>query len=395
MMSIQGYVDPMYSQIADAFADNFNHHGEVGASLSMYHHHQLVVDIWAGYRDLKKKMMWDRNTVVPIFSTTKAISASCMAICHSKGLFDYEDNVAKYWPDFAVNGKENITIGQLLQHRAGLSAIDKKLTVKIIQQRALLESTIARQKPHWTPGAYQGYHPWNIGWFISGLLSRIDPKGRRLKEFLEEEVLPSIEGDLRLGVNNDYQWENVAKLIPFSKLKIFSMPFVFVKEFFKPWSLTFRSMLNPSFVVNHANFNKKEILKLEIGGGGGFGNSRGLASLFDGLTNPNHPLYLKPKTLGYLYNYPAPPTNGYRDFILKLDAFRFHGGFMKPSEKHNFSASKNSFGGFGAGGSFVISDQEKKLTFAYTMNKMGHELMNMKTEVTIRDEVYRTIAQIE
>jgi CubicO group peptidase (beta-lactamase class C family) len=395
MIRVQGYVDPKYSQIADAFADNFNHHGEVGASLTVYHHHQLVVNVWAGHKDLRKKMKWDNNTVVPIFSTTKAISACCMAICHSKGLFDYEDKVVKYWPDFAANGKENITIAQLLQHRAGLPAIDQKLTVEIIQDRALLESIIAKQKPHWTPGEYQGYHPWNIGWFISALLSKIDPKGRRLKEFLEEEVLPYIDGDVRIGVNDDYQWENVAKLIPFSRLKIFSLPFVFVKEFCKPWSLTFRSLLNPAFAVNHINFNKKEILKLEIGGGGGLGNSNGLASLFDGLTNPNHPLYLKPNTLDYLYDYPAPPTYGYQDFILKLDAFRFHGGFMKPSEKHNFSTSKKSFGGFGAGGSFAISDPENNLTCAYTMNKMGHELMNMKREVNIRNEVYRTIVQIE
>ena len=375
---IEGQLDERYALIRDVFSNNFKNHGEVGASLCVYHNHERVIDIWAGFKDFKKKLEWDENTVVPFFSTTKAVAASCLAICHSRGLFDYEDKVSDYWNEFAENGKENITIAQLLQHRTGLSATDKKLNAEIIRDRPLLESIIAKQKPHWTPGDYQGYHPWNIGWYISALLSKIDPKKRRLKEFLEEEVLPHISGDLRIGIDEDYSMANVARLITFSKIKIFTMPFIFVKEFFNPWSLTYRSMLNPGFVSSHANFNKKEILKLEIGGGGGIGNARGLASLFDGLTNPVHPLYLQQKTLNYLHQYPDPPTNGYRDLILKLDLIRFHAGFIKPSEKHNFSESKKSFGGFGAGGSFVISDPENNLTIAYTMNKMGSELMNMK-----------------
>ena len=376
MGEIGGHVDDRYSLIASAFSNNFESFGEIGASLCVYHNHELVIDVWSGYKDFKKKLKWDENTVVPFFSTTKAVAASCLAICHSRGLFDYEDKVSDYWNEFAQNGKEDITIAQLLQHRAGLSAIDKKLNAELIGNRALLESVIAKQKPHWTPGDYQGYHPWNIGWFISALLSKIDSKKRRLKEFLEEEVLPHVSGDLRIGIGDNYQMDNVAKLIPISKTKIFSMPFVFIKEFFNPWSLTFRSMLNPKFVSNHANFNKREILKLEIGGGGGLGNARGLASLFDGLINPNHPLRLQQKTLDYLYECPDPPTNGYRDLVLKLDIFRFHGGFMKPSENHDFARSKKSFGGFGAGGSFVISDPENNLTIAYTMNKMGHKMMN-------------------
>ncbi len=394
MNTIEGYIDDRYSSIANAFSKNFKDFGEIGASLCVYHDHELVIDIWSGFKDLKKEAKWERDTVVPFFSTTKAVSASCLAICHSRGLFDYRDKVSDYWTEFAENGKEDISIEQLLQHRAGLSAIDKKLDAKIIKDRVLLERIIAKQKPHWKPGAYQGYHPWNIGWFISALLSKIDPKKRRLKEFLEEEVLPHISGDLRIGINDDYDMDKLASLIPFSKLKIFSMPFIFVKEFFNPWSLTFRSMLNPAFVANHSNFNKKEILQLEIGGGGGLGNARGLASLFNGLLATNHPLQLRSKTLEYLSMPPKPPTYGYKDRILKLDSFRFHAGFMKPTKNHNFSKSKKAFGGFGAGGSFIIADPENKLIVAYTMNKMGHEIMNMQREVNIRKAVYQTISTI-
>lgn len=393
MKQVQGYIDPKYSLIADAFSDNFKNHGEIGASLCVYHHHELVIDIWSGYQDLKNQRMWNENTVVPFFSTTKAIAASCMAVCHSRGLFDYQDKVSDYWTEFAQNGKENITIAQLLQHRAGLSAIDKKLDIETIRNRKLLENIIAEQKSHWNPGDYQGYHVWSIGWYISALLSRIDPKKRRLKEFVEEEILPNISGDLRIGIDDDYDFDRIATLKPFSRMKgLSSLPFRLVKQFFNPWSLTFRTMLNPPFTSNHTNFNKKEILQLEIGAGGGIGNAKGLASLLDGLTNPNHSLFLGQKTLDYMTQYPKPAKHGFNDLVFKIDAFRPHAGFMKPSEKHNFSNNYTAFAGFGAGGSFVVADPQSNLTVAYTMNKMSQEMMNMKRELKIRNAVHKTIA---
>ena len=392
-MGLQGNIDQKYSMIATAFLDNFKYNGEIGASLCVYHYDKLVFDIWSGYKDLKKQELWEENTVVPFFSTTKVIAASCLAICHSRGLFDYEDKVSKYWKSFAKNGKEDITIAQLFQHRGGLSAIDRKLTIEIIKDRELLEEIIAEQRPYWNPDDFQGYHCWTIGWYISALLSKIDTKKRRLKEFVEEEILPNINGEIRVGIDESFDFSRIAILKPFSKAKgLFAMPFKFVKEFFNPWSLTFKSMLNPSFVGNHANFNRRDVLELEFGSGGGIGNAKGIASLFNGLTNPKHQLFLGKNTLDYLTQYPEPPKNGFEDLVLKQNSIIFHAGFMKPNDQHNFSPNRSAFGGFGAGGSFVISDPENNLTFAYTMNKMSQEMMNMKREVQIRKAVYKTIA---
>lgn len=391
-MKTLGHIHKDYSQIADSFSDNFEKYGEIGASLCVYHYNEKVIDIWGGYKDLEKNRKWDEDTVVPIFSTTKAIAASCLALCHSRELFDYKRKVCDYWPEFGTNNKEEITVEQLLQHRAGLSVIDKKLDIKTIKNRRLLDSIIAEQRPRWQPGDYQGYHVWNIGWYISSLLKRIDPKERFLKEFLEEEMLPNIEGEIRIGVDENYDWAKIATLKPFSKLKgLFSMPSTFVFEFFKPWSLSYRSMLNPSFATSHSNFNKPEILQLEIGAGGGIANARGLASLMDALSNESHPLCLKKNTTEYLMKYPDEPNMGWEDIVFKQNAFRFHAGFMKPSEKHNFSKSTKAFGGFGAGGSFVFNDPDNKLTIGYTMNHMASEMMNMKREVNIRNSVYKII----
>jgi CubicO group peptidase (beta-lactamase class C family) len=394
-MPTHGFTLPGYEEVEEAFRENFEKQGEIGAACCVYHQHECVVDIWGGYRDIKKKTAWECDTLVPVFSTTKAVAAACLALCHSRGLFQYSDRVANHWEAFGENGKKDITIEQLLQHRAGLSAIDQKLSIQTIANRPLLEEIIARQKPRWTPGQYQGYHVWNIGWYISALLSKIDPKGRRLHEFLKEEILPNMKGDIRIGIDENFDLNRIARLKPFSKLKgLFAMPPAFVAEFFKPWSLTFKSMLNPSFVSDHANFNKPEILQLEIGSGGGIANACGLASLIDALNDPNHVLCLSSSTRDYLEQYPPPPACGYRDIVFKQDVFRFHAGFMKPSGYHDFSRSNRAYGGFGAGGSFVFTDPEQQLTIAYTMNKMDSAMMNIERELNLRKAVYNSITRL-
>ena len=148
-MEYEGLVHNDYNKIADAFSENFISYGEIGASLCVYHKNKKVVDVWGGFKDLNKKVRWDKDTVVPVFSTTKAISSACLSLLHSKGLFDYKDKVCEHWENFGVNGKEAITIEELMQHRAGLSAIDKKLGIDTIGNHALLEQIIESQKPHW------------------------------------------------------------------------------------------------------------------------------------------------------------------------------------------------------------------------------------------------------
>jgi len=392
-MNVNGMCSKEFEAVKDAFKLNFDMYEEIGASLCVYHNGQEVVNIWAGHKDLNKTHLWTEDTVVPMFSTSKLVSSLCLALCHSRGLFSYKDPVAKYWPEFATKGKENITIEQLLHHRGGLSIIDKKLDIETLSNYDLLDSILAQQKPAWNPGDFQGYHSWTIGWYISALLSRIDPNKRRIKDFVIEEFMPHIKGDIRIGIEKDYPLDKIAILDPFSKARgMRNMKFKFVRQFFMPWSITFRTMLNPSFVGNHGNFNNKEVLELDFGSGGGIANSIGLASLLHLMMNDKEsPIYLDPKTQSILLSYPNPPKVSSEDIVLKEEGFTFSYGVMKPNKQHNFSANQSAFGGFGAGGSFAFADPENQLIVAYTMNKMGEDMMNGKREVNIRDAVYQSI----
>ncbi|MBS3788820.1 beta-lactamase family protein, partial [Candidatus Bipolaricaulota bacterium] len=242
MVEVEGKAVKPFEGVKKAFRENFKRRNEVGADFCVYYENEPVVDIWGGYKDEEKENEWDQDTLVPVFSTTKAVSAACLALLNSRGLLDYDEKVSTYWPEFGQNGKEDVTVNQLLQHRAGLSAIDRKLTPEIIANQEKLDEILAEQEPGWEPGTQQGYHVWTIGWYMSALLSRVDPEGRRLSEFVREEINEEVDAEFYIGIDDDFDMERIAMLIPLSKLKgMFAMPLKFVKEFFKPWSLTFKS----------------------------------------------------------------------------------------------------------------------------------------------------------
>lgn len=119
----QFYVAPGFEEVREEFIRNFNSRNEIGASCCIYYKGEKVVDLWGGYKDKKTKEPWEENTIVKVFSTTKGMALIVLAKLHSEGLLDYNEKVCTYWPEFARNGKENITVEQLLTHKAGLVLI--------------------------------------------------------------------------------------------------------------------------------------------------------------------------------------------------------------------------------------------------------------------------------
>ena len=119
---ITGYTDPRFAPVRDAFAALWQD-AEVGASLCIFLHDQKVVDLWGGFSDLAQTRPWTARTLVNIYSTTKGIAALALAHLAGTGALRYQDPVAKYWPEFAQQSKAAITVGELLSHQAGLSAM--------------------------------------------------------------------------------------------------------------------------------------------------------------------------------------------------------------------------------------------------------------------------------
>ena len=129
---LHGDVAPGFEAVHTAFARNFTERGELGAACTIYYRGEKVVDLWGGYRDPQKQLPWQEDTMVLVFSSTKGLAGLAMALAHSRGLFDYDAPIASYWPEFAHNGKEHITVRQLLAHEAGLCSIDEPLPPAVL-----------------------------------------------------------------------------------------------------------------------------------------------------------------------------------------------------------------------------------------------------------------------
>ena len=129
MTTIHGTVEPGFEKVADAFGACFSGHGDVGAAVAVFHHGHPVVDLWAGSADVGGTRPWTRDTVVMTFSTTKGVTAVCANLLMQRGLLDPNAPVAQYWPEFAANGKQAITVAMVLSHRAGLAAVDGDISI--------------------------------------------------------------------------------------------------------------------------------------------------------------------------------------------------------------------------------------------------------------------------
>jgi len=187
-VAVSGYVKPGFEAVQQAFAENFTRRNELGAACCLYYHGEKAVDLWGGVRNGATGEPWAENTMVLVFSTTKGLSGMVMALAHSHGWLDYETPVCTYWPEFAQQGKEKVTVRQLLSHQAALFAFDARVDRSVVADLDRLAAVLAEQKPAWEPGIRQAYHAFSLGFYEGELLRRVDPQHRSLGEFFQDEI---------------------------------------------------------------------------------------------------------------------------------------------------------------------------------------------------------------
>jgi CubicO group peptidase (beta-lactamase class C family) len=186
--SISGFVKPGFEVVQETFIENFNRRNELGAGCSIYYQGEKVVDLWGGVRDKRTGEPWEEDTMVDVFSTAKGMSGLAIALAHSRGYLDYEERVCTYWPEFAQQNKDKVTVRQLLSHQAGLFSIDAPVDKEIVADLDRLAVVLAQQKPAWEPGTRQAYHAQSLGFYEGELLRRVDPRHRSLGQFFQDEI---------------------------------------------------------------------------------------------------------------------------------------------------------------------------------------------------------------
>ena len=200
-VKINGEVAPGFERVADTFAANFERddgYREIGASFAAYRGDQLVADLWAGSRDQARQVPWTRDTLVNVWSATKGVTALALAVLVGRGQIDYAAPVARYWPEFAANGKEDVTVSQLLSHQAGLPGFVEPTPLTDFYDWATVTDRLARQAPMWRPGEKNAYHAMTFGFLAGELVRRAS--GKSVGRFLAEDVAGPLKADVYIGL---------------------------------------------------------------------------------------------------------------------------------------------------------------------------------------------------
>jgi CubicO group peptidase (beta-lactamase class C family) len=385
-----GDVAAGFGRVADAFRSNFRSRKEVGAAVAVYRDGEKVVDLWGGCRDLQRRRGWESDTLVPVFSTTKGMCAAAMAVAHSRGMFQLDEPVASYWPEFAQGDKERVTVRQLLAHEAGLAVIDERLDLAAIADPDLLGAALAAQAPKWSPGMGHGYHAQTLGWYESHLIRRVDPAHRSIGAFFADDVAAPLGVEFFIGVADDAV---LGRLATFSgggrlgaALHAYQMPKRLLLAMLNPRSMTARAFTNPkALAMNMSSINRPDVLRLEFPSMNGVGEVRAIAKVYGELATGGLALGLGRATLDELETVVTPSF----DRIFRLDS-AFTMGYMKPFSILPFGSTPKAYGHTGLGGSFGFADPALGLGYAYAMNRGGYSLPTDPREIALRDAVYRS-----
>jgi CubicO group peptidase (beta-lactamase class C family) len=272
MADIRGTVAKGYEAVRDAFADNFDKHGDVGASVCVYRSGEVVVDLSGGVADLATGRRYDADTLQLVFSTTKGMSAICAHMLVDRGKLDLDSPVARYWPEFAANGKGEISVRQLLSHVGGLAAIDEPTSVEEFLAFTPVTERLAAQPPNWEPGTARGYHAITFGHLAGELIKRID--GRSLGTFFADEVVAPLGLDAYIGLPESLE-PRVAPLIDFAVTDELSE---FMTAILTPGTMANRAFLNPPILIT--TFNERPFHEAEIPAVNCITNARSLARAY-------------------------------------------------------------------------------------------------------------------
>jgi CubicO group peptidase (beta-lactamase class C family) len=356
-LEIHGFVAPGYERVRAAFEANFHQQQEVGAAVSAWADGRPIVSLWGGLADQVTGRAWVEDTLVLVFSMTKALTATCVHQLAERGQLDLDAPVAHYWPQFAVRGKDEITVRMVMAHRAGLPLVEAQLTLaEALAWEPVVES-LAAQAPLWEPGTQHGYHFRTYGWLLGEIFRRVS--GRSVGQYFAQELAKPVGLDWFLGLPPAHD-ARVARLVPpppnYHAL-IASLP----KDL-----LLVRAMSTPSNLFHYSDmWNDLHLLRSELPSSNSVTNAAAAARFYASLLGqlPEQPI-LRHETLRSACSVVSQGV----DCVLMTPTV-FGSGYQLAKTLPS-AVSADAFGHAGAGGSVGFADPSAGLAFAYTPNRL-------------------------
>jgi CubicO group peptidase (beta-lactamase class C family) len=362
---VRGFVAERFSAVREAFEENLTSGADVGASCCVTLEGETVVDLWGGFADEAKTRPWEKETIANVFSTTKTMTALTALLIADRGELDFDAPVARYWPEFAANGKERIKVSHLMSHSSGLSGMREPLTTEDLYDWEKVTSLLAAQAPLWEPGTASGYHVTTFGYLIGEVVRRIT--GKTLGTVFREEIAEPLGADFHIGLPASED-ARVAEIIPWALKPSDARP-----QFSEIQQMTF---MNMPFDVK-TTLPTRAWRGAEIPAVNGHGNARSIAEIHSVLANggvaKGKRLLSKAGSRKVLEQQIEGP-----DLVMAhLPPARFGLGFALPGPLLALELPNPNTIHWGGGGcSWIFIDMDARTTLAYAANKMDTKSMS-------------------
>jgi len=358
MTAVHGSCDNRFKSVRETLEANIESGEELGASIAVNLDGATIVDLWGGWRDEAQTQPWDHDTIVNVWSTTKTVTSLAVLMLASRGEVDVHTPVARYWPEFGAAGKERVEVRHLLSHTSGVSGLDQPATIEDLYDWETSTSRMAAQAVWWEPGSASGYHALNFGHLLGEVLHRVT--GKSLKRFVAEEIAGPLGADFQIGAATADSGR-IAPVVP-------PPPLPFDLAAMDPTSPVVRTFTGPP--VDASVANTPGWRAADIGAANGHGNARSVARILSAITlggSVDGTELLSNETIGLIFEQQSDGV----DLVLGVP-LRFGIGFGLPQTETipYIPTGRVCFWG-GWGGSVIVMDLDRRLTFSYMMNKMA------------------------
>jgi CubicO group peptidase (beta-lactamase class C family) len=380
---VSGNCDARFAKVRDVFEASLASGEEIGASVAVLIDGSPVLSLFGGFADPAKTRPWTEDTLVNVYSTTKAMAAFCLHQLVEEGKVDLDAPVARYWPEFAAAGKGEVPVRWLLSHRVGLPALKKLLPNEALYDWDAMTSALAAETPWWKPGERHGYHAVTFGWLVGEVVRRVT--GKSVGSVFRERIAGPLGADFWIGLP-DSEHGRVGELSamvaqPAPDTGGFNLMEAFMKD---PEGMVARAFMNPPSMAFGPN--NPAWRRAEIPAANGHANALAIAKVYGAAVAPSAGRrVLAPESIARALQ----EQSVGKDAVLQLET-RFGLGFMIPQARRDarFGPSERAFGHPGAGGSLGFADPDARIGFGYAMNKMGPSILMDVRPLALIDALY-------
>lgn len=368
---IHGTTAPGFEPVRDAFAANWQTGNEIGAAFALMIDGETVVDLWGGWADRKKSRPWTEDTIVPVFSTGKAVTAMVMAKLVSDGVISYEARVADYWPEFGRAGKDKVTVAEALSHQAGLAGFPEPMEPGDWFDRDLIEDKLAAMHPLWAPGQGSGYHPITYGFLADAIARRVT--GKTIGGLLREDIAGPRGIDFHIGTPEALHARTAEHVLPPRAPFLGKTNDAKAAAFLKPWSSPGRK-------------GATEWRMAEFPAANGHGTARAIAELLSPFARSGKlrdAQLIAPDTVEAALKERVSGPDRVLPFDLAIGA-----GVMINRDSGHYGPEPKAVGHYGFGGSCGFADPVRGLSGSYVMNRQMDVLVGDPRAIAVIEAAY-------